>query len=120
MSFDSLDNLVKGGRISKTVGVVTGILGIKLILNITDGIMAVKDKVRGSKKAIKRLLTDVESTKLDSSLPVVIINVHMDEIVEPLKQYMIDNNIEYIESTVGSTVGIHSGDKAAGVFFCRE
>lgn len=120
ISFDSLDNLVKGGRISKTVGVVTGILGIKIILDITDGIMVVKDKVRGSKKAVKRLLADVKAADLDKSLPVIIINVNMDEIVQPLKQYMTDNNIEYIESTVGSTVGIYSGDKAAGVFFAKN
>ena len=120
ISFDSLDNLVKGGRISKTVGVVTGILGIKIILDITDGIMVVKDKVRGSKKAVKRLLADVEAADLDKSLPAIIINVNMDEIVQPLKQYMTDNNIEYIESTVGSTVGIYSGDKAAGVFFAKN
>lgn len=120
LSFDSLDNLVKGGRISKTVGVVTGILGIKLIVYINEGIMAVKDKVRGSKKAIKRLLSDVEEADLDESMPVIIVNVHMDEIVEQLKNHMIDNNIDYIESTVGSTVGIHSGDKAAGVFFVNK
>ena len=59
LSFDSLDNLVKGGRVPKAVGVVTGILGIKLILEIKDGVMAVKDRVRGSKKAVKRILGDL-------------------------------------------------------------
>ena len=37
LSFDSLDNLVRGGRLPKAVGVVTGILGIKLILDMKNG-----------------------------------------------------------------------------------
>ncbi len=52
--FDSLDYLVRGGRISKTAGIVGGVLGIKLIVEIKDGIMSVKDKIRGNKKAIKK------------------------------------------------------------------
>lgn len=43
--FDSLEYLVRGGRISKTAGMVGGMLGIKLILEIKDGIMSVKIKL---------------------------------------------------------------------------
>ena len=46
LSFDSLDNLVRGGRIPRAVSVVTGMLGIKLILEVKDGVMALKGKVR--------------------------------------------------------------------------
>ena len=52
--FESLEYLVRGGRISKTAGVIGGMLGIKVLLEIKDGLMAVKEKIRGNKKAIKR------------------------------------------------------------------
>lgn len=117
LSFDSLDNLVKGGRISKTVGVVTGMLGIKLILEVKDGIMAVKDKVRGGKKAAKKIIDDIEAFGIEEGMPVLLINVDMDEVNKPIKDYLIENNIEFINTKVGCTVGIHSGNHATGVFF---
>ena len=120
LSFDSLDNLVKGGRISKAVGVVTGVLGIKLILEIKDGLMSVKDKVRGSKKALKTILKDLQDSDLREDLPVILINLDMEEISDPLREYMDENNIEYIDGTVGSTVGIHSGNKISGIFFVSK
>lgn len=120
LSFDSLDNLVKGGRISKAVGVVTGILGIKLILDMKDGIMAVKDKVRGSKKALKRILSDLEAIEYNNEVPVLLVNLDMDEISQPLRDYFNENNIEYIECPVGSSVGIHSGNKVSGIFFIEK
>ena len=120
LSFDSLDNLIKGGRISKTVGVVTGILGIKLILEIKDGLMAVKDKVRGSKKAVKRIIEDIEKYGCRKDLPVILVNVDMEDIAGPLREYLKANNIDFIETTVGCTVAIHSGKKASGLFFISE
>lgn len=120
LSFDSLDNLIKGGRISKTVGVVTGILGIKLILEIKDGLMAVKDKVRGNKKAVKRIIQDVEKYGYKKDLPVILVNVDMEDIAGPLREYLKANDIDFIETTVGCTVAIHSGKKASGLFFISE
>lgn len=120
LSFDSLENLVKGGRISKAVGVVTGILGIKLILEIKDGLMSVKDKVRGSKKATKKIISDLGELGYNKEIPVILVNLNMDEICQPLRDYLSENQIEYIEAPVGSSVGIHSGDKVSGIFFVAE
>lgn len=120
LSFDSLDNLVKGGRVPKAVGVVTGILGIKLILEIKDGVMAVKDKVRGSKKAVKRILEDLVTLGYNKEVPIILVNLDMDEISQQIRDYLSENDIEYIEAPVGSSVGIHSGNKISGIFFLCE
>jgi len=120
LSFDSLDNLVKGGRISKAVSVVTGVLGIKLILDMKDGVMIVKDKVRGSKKAFKRILADLEVSGHNEEVPVLLVNLDMEEISQLLRNYFNANNIDYIECPVGSSVGIHSGNKVSGIFFIEK
>lgn len=117
LSFESLDNLVKGGRISRTASVVTGVLGIKLILEVKDGLMSVKDKVRGSKKAVKRILKDVEEFEPVNDMPIILLNVNNEDVFIPIKAYFDDNNINYISAEVGCTVGIHSGNNATGVFF---
>lgn len=55
ISFESLDNLVRGGRLPKAVSVVTGLLGIRLILEVRDGVMSLKGKLEETKKQLKRL-----------------------------------------------------------------
>lgn len=117
LCFESLDNLVKGGRISKTASIVTGVLGIKLILEVKDGLMSVKDKVRGSKKAVKRIIKDIEEYGIMEGMPVVLLNVNNKEVNDQIREYLEEKNIEYIDAIVGCTVGIHSGDNATGVFF---
>lgn len=120
LCFESLDNLVKGGRIPKTVSVVTGVLGIKLILEVKDGLMSVKDKVRGGKKAAKRIIKDLEEFGHLEGMPVVLININNVEVFGIIKEYLEENNIEYIVTDVGCTVGIHSGDNATGLFFFAD
>ena len=117
LCFESLDNLVRGGRITKTVSVVNGVLGIKLILEVKDGLMAVKDKVRGSKKAVKRIIKDIEHYGLKEDMPIVLLNVNNEDVYKPIKEYLDEHNLNYIDAVVGCTVGIHSGNNATGVFF---
>lgn len=118
--FDSLEYLVRGGRISKTAGIVGGMLGIKLILEIKDGIMSVKDKIRGNKKSIKRIISDLEHANLDEDVPVILIDVNNIGIKEALRDYMENNNINFIECPVGSTVSIHSGPGCCGLVFLTK
>ena len=117
LSFESLENLVRGGRLSKTAGTIGSVLGLRLILEVKDGQMAVKDKVRGSKKALKKVISDFENGNVDFDSPIVIDEILNEEIYEGLKKYFEEKNIEYIHGIVGCTVGIHSGTKACGVFF---
>ena len=118
--FESLDNLVRGGRISKTAGIVGSVLGIKLILEIKDGLMSVKDKIRGSKKAIKKIISDLESNDLDNDVPVILIEVDNPEVTNALETYLIEKKVNYILSPVGTTVCIHSGRKCCGLVFLNK
>lgn len=118
--FESLEYLVRGGRISKTAGIVGSVLGIKLILEIKDGLMSVKDKIRGTKKAIKKIISDLENTNLDEEVPVILIDVDNIEIKEALREYMNENNVNFVECPVGSTVSIHSGPRCCGLVFLSK
>ena len=118
--FDSLEYLVRGGRISKTAGIVGSMLGIKLILEIKDGLMSVKDKIRGNKKSIKKIISDLESVTLDDEVPVILIDVNNIEIKKALKEYMENNNVNFVECPVGSAVSIHSGPGCCGLVFLTK
>ena len=52
---ESLDNLIKNGRISKTKGLIANVLNLKPIMGANDGDIELVENVRGSKRAFKRL-----------------------------------------------------------------
>lgn len=124
LNFQSLDNLVKGGRLSKTAGFVGGILGIKLNLAVEDGEMVVRDKVRGSKKALRYLLDYLDKQGISEEVTPVVLNAAADEenrgVLNGIIDYLKEKNIEYIESSVGCVVGTHSGKNACGIFFIEK
>lgn len=120
ISFENLDNLVRGGRLSKTAGILGGMLGIRLILEIKDGRMVVLNKVRGSKKAVKEIIEILETVKRKPEDPLLLLHIENQDIYEPLKVYLNEHNIEYIDAQVGCAVGIHSGPRACGIFFVEN
>ncbi len=117
LNFESLDNLVRGGRLPRVAGAIGTALGLRLILEVKDGKMAVKDKVRGSKKALKKLIADFESVDVDFNEPIVLLDLLNEDVYFELKKYLEEKDIEYIDAKVGCTVGIHSGVKPCGLFF---
>lgn len=120
LNFESLDNLVRGGRLSKTAAVVGSLLGIRIVLEIKDGKMSVKNKVRGSKKAIKEIINDIESNGVEEGGTVVLLTAMAPELNKTLKEYLESKNYKYIESKVGCAVGTHSGPKAGGLFYIEK
>ncbi len=120
IAFDSLDNLVKGGRLSKTAGAIGGILGIKLILTIKNGEMAVIDKVRGTQKAIKTILKHVDKTGVKSGETSILLQANDKNIVDSLRDHMSQREMDFIECEVGCVVGTHSGEGACGIFYIEE
>ncbi|RCW48812.1 MULTISPECIES: DegV family protein [unclassified Halanaerobium] len=53
---DSLDNLIKAGRMNKVKGKIASFFSIKPILGGNEGAIELFDKVRGSKRAFRRLV----------------------------------------------------------------
>ena len=120
LCFESLENLVRGGRISKTAGAIGTALGLRVIIGFEDGMMVAKDKIRGNKKVIKKIISDYENGNPDKNEPVMLIEIVSPEIKAELKKYLEENNIKYIETTPGCAVGIHSGNRACGFFFLSK
>lgn len=61
---ESLDNLIKNGRISKTKGIVANLLNLKPIMGDDgDGNIKLVENNRGSKKAFKRLVQIIGETE---------------------------------------------------------
>ena len=56
----SIDNLVKSGRVSKVVASIAGLLNINILgIRSEEGTIEMSGRVRGEKRALKRLLEDI-------------------------------------------------------------
>jgi DegV family protein with EDD domain len=61
---ETLENVIKGGRLDRARGAIASVLNIKLLMHATEeGLVEVTDKARGSKAALQKLLDKVESAK---------------------------------------------------------
>ena len=61
-------------------------LGLRLILEVKDGKMSVKDKVREA-KSFKKLISDFESVDVDFDSPIVLLELLNEDVYEGLKIY---------------------------------
>ncbi|MBP2034141.1 DegV family protein with EDD domain [Clostridium algifaecis] len=120
IEFNSLDNLVKGGRLSKTAGMIGNILGIKIIVAAKNGEIVVMDKARGSKKALKNMLGYIDKKGAKKDELAILLHAGETEVLNPFRDELINRNIKFIESEVGCVVGVHSGTGACGLFFVEN
>lgn len=120
IAFESLDNLVRGGRLSRGKALFVNALGIKLMLNIVDGEMNVQEKIRGTKKMIKAMIEQFDSVPRKIGEPVILVELENEDIYTPIKEYLESNNIDYIKLSLGCSVAIHSGPKVCGLFYVED
>ncbi|MGI5901581.1 MAG: DegV family protein [Desulfitobacteriia bacterium] len=119
---DDLQYLYRSGRVSKTGATVATILNINPILNLDkEGHLIVREKVRGRKKAFKRIYEIVQELVTDPADQKVYI-CHSDCKAEEVKTFS-ETLIEKIGfqdsfiSYIGPTIGSHCGPGLIAAFF---
>jgi DegV family protein with EDD domain len=120
-SVDTLEYLIKGGRIGKVTGGIGEILNLKPIITMDDnGSYTNYTKVRGSKQAFKKLL-DL-STDILNKGKVIIMTGTMHEEAEKLKEILssYENTTFIYKGTITPAVGIHSGPRLLAVAIMSE
>lgn len=121
--FDTLEYLKAGGRLSSTAAFVGEILSIKPVITITNGIVDVIGKARGSKKGNNMLIEKVKAIGgIDFTMPVVTGYTGLSD--EYLQKYLEDSRDLYDgdisdirKVSVGATVGTYAGPGAIAVAF---
>ena len=123
---DTLEYLRKGGRISNLSGTIGEILAIKPVITISDGVVAILGKARGSRKG-NNLLTEqiAKNGGIDFSLPFALGYSGLDDSV--LQKYIADQAQLWQGYTttlpidqIGATSGTHVGPGAIAVAFFHK
>ena len=109
---DTLENIVKGGRLSKFQGSIAKILNIKVVLEGINGQVEVIEKVQGKKRFQKKTLEIIRQRKEDFSKTVFgITHTGNIEEAEMLKAELIlqfqpkDVVVRYMGATMGTYAG---------------
>lgn len=123
---DTLEYLLKGGRISKTNALVGDVIGIKPILTMEDGKLIAIGKAHGSKKSHAFLNQKiVDAGGIDLTMPYAV--GYSGASKTGLQKYL-DGNKEIIETLphspnvvqIGSAVGTHAGSGTVLVTFFQK
>lgn len=121
--FDTMKYLVKGGRISKALGIAGELLRIKPITGTMDGVVKVFGKARGRNMAENMLKSEIESRGgVDFNMPMLLGYTGVDD---SLLRRFVENHTTLWQGTlnklrstlVGSVVGTHAGPSAIAVAF---
>lgn len=118
-----LNYLSSGGRLSKSSAFFGGLLNIHPLLEVVDGKLVPKDKLRGRKKVLNRMYERLETeAKQRKEQTVLIVHTNDHETVKEMKEYMTQKLGvgEVIDYPIGAVVGAHTGIGTIGIFYLNE
>ena len=124
---ETLEYLVRGGRLSAAAGAVGTLLNVKPVVAVEDGLIVQLGKARGSKNGRNLLNQKVEkSGGIDFSMPLALGYTGLSDAV--LKKYVEDSAAlwaghtegELPVHTIGATIGTHVGPGAVAVAFFQR
>lgn len=119
---DTLEYLVRGGRLSKTAGFAGTLIDLKPIVTVKDGRVALIAKARGKKKALEKLYAKIlEEGGIDLSKRMILIYSGSADYVMMLKEFLASKGI-CVEAMnpIGCVIGAHVGPGACGIAYFKK
>lgn len=120
-----LTYLIRGGRVSKTAGIVGGVLGICPIINVNfEGKLISRYKIRGKKKVIQEtfaLMKKHVQDGADYNEKCYISNADCYEdakaLADLIEAYFPKMKGKVLINSIGTTIGSHTGPGTVALFF---
>ncbi len=122
-AIDDLKYLRKGGRLPAAAAVAGGMLGIKPLITIKEGKVALAGKARGLPGAYVALFKKIEEMGgIHPTLPTLAGYTVAPREVAPIQTYLQDNlhRPEALTRQIGCVIGTHAGPGAFGLAFFDE
>ena len=119
---ETLKNLLKGGRLSKTEWLLGSILQIKPTIGFKDGKVRVLSKNRGLKKAMKEVASMLEELNCDTSYDIIASYTFNKSNVEELIS-MVDEKYKSairVYDDLDPAIAVHWGPNAFGFIFVTK
>jgi fatty acid kinase fatty acid binding subunit len=123
LAVDTLEHLRRGGRIGAAAGLLGTALAVKPILQVANGRLALREKVRTTSRATRRLVELAVEEAADGPVDVAVHHLaaanRAAELTRQLREQLPALASAYC-SEVGAVVGAHVGPGAVGVVISRH
>jgi DegV family protein with EDD domain len=121
----TLDQLYKGGRIGRASHLMGGLLNVKPVLSIVDGVVDVHKKVRGQRQALEAMRDGVlDHTEPGKKVYIGLshsLNEESTAQLRALLEAVTDRAIEVrLTSLIGSVIGTYTGPGTVGMSVIQE
>jgi DegV family protein with EDD domain len=120
-TLDTLENVIKGGRLDRLRGTVASVLNIKLLMRIGDeGTVEVTEKVRGMQNALNRIIEKIGEKHHDFENAILAIaHSNSEERALALKERILARFPfkEVILAEMGPLIGTYAGEGGIGVAY---
>lgn len=125
ITFDTLENLVRSGRVSRLRGWLGSLLSVKPILEVDrQGNVAPVDRARGREAVMARVMEilDTRLTPRPQRLRVGIAHANAAAVARELEHQITERfaPLDCVVGDVTAAIGIHAGPGAWGVFYQVE
>ncbi|MFO7769507.1 MAG: DegV family protein [bacterium] len=116
---ETLEYVVRGGRISKIRGLMGNLLGVRPILTLQQGTLETAAKVRSSEKGLELIMARLED-EIPEGASVLAVAAHVgnpemaDRVAEVFRKRFAP--VRMLEAEIGPVVGAHAGPGAWGIF----
>ena len=121
-TLDTLEYLVRGGRLSKVAGIAGGLLNIKPVITIKDGSIEVVGKARGTKQGNTMMLKEIEKCGMDLTKPVLAGYTGLTD--DLLQKFLADSGeklgVQPDSTIISGTIGTHVGPGAYAFAFFKK
>lgn len=115
----TLDFLKKNGRIGGASALLGSLLNIKPILSVADGKVVPAGRARGSKKATKMMLSDLEQLSQQGTPVVHFLHIQDPEAARALKQELQASGLAFQDGgtyEIGAVIATHVGPGTYGFY----
>lgn len=119
----NLDWMIRGGRISRTMGFTANLLHIKPVLQVRDGEMEVIHKVRGEKKSLEKV-ADLTAQRMQKCPRQLVGIAHASDLpAAQAMQALLEARLPdctFVIEEIGAVLGVHLGIGGVGVLFFNQ
>ncbi|HXA42507.1 MAG TPA: DegV family protein [Candidatus Solibacter sp.] len=117
---DTLKYVVMGGRVSRVQGAIGGLLRVKPMLLLVDGVIERMPPARTWGQAGQKIVQDIEAH--GGADRIAVIHAKAPEAGQTMKKTLEDSlGVDGIlEGTIGPVIGTHSGPGAVGVAYIAK
>jgi DegV family protein with EDD domain len=118
----SLEYLIKGGRIGGAAALIGSMLRIRPILYVNDGMTDVYERIRGTRRAIQRMLDILHEDARKNGLKHLLVHHINDdrrgrELAEHLSRHYKRPVLSF---PIGPVIGLHVGPGTVGIVYCTK